>query len=38
MRSETGSEPVDKTKIKGVITVESLKHLARSKVGGSTNF
>lgn len=37
-KSVTGSEPGDKRKIKGVIPVESLKHLVKSKVGGMMNY
>ena len=33
MKSATGSEPEDSTKIIGVKIVESLKHFARSNVG-----
>jgi len=37
VKSETGSEPGDSTKIKGVTSVESLKHLDKSNVGTMMN-
>lgn len=37
MKSETGSDPGLRTKINGIVTEESLKLLARLKVGGSIN-
>lgn len=38
LKSATGSEPADKTKIKGVMVDESSKHLAKSKGGAITNY
>ena len=34
----TGSDPGDSKKIKGVRLVESLKHFAKSNVGGIINY
>lgn len=38
MKSATGSDPGESTKIRGVVIDESLKDLARLKVGGSMNY
>jgi hypothetical protein len=37
IKSDTGSDPGESTKIKGIVTEESLNDLARLKVGGSIN-
>lgn len=36
-KSESGSEPADKTKISGVMTDESLKHFDKSNTGAIMN-
>jgi len=36
--SDLGSEPVESTKINGVVSVASRKQFARSNVGGMMNF
>jgi hypothetical protein len=38
IKSATGSEPVDRTKIKAVALEESLKHFYRSNPGAIINF
>lgn len=37
-KSDLGSDPADKTKIRGVSTEESLKHFSKLKTGGMINY